>query len=192
MVQLTGTSLASGAQIPQKTKSFQGDSTSGRIDGYNPVWGQTGPKSAAWPEDFARVLEESAKDAESGPSAPDTALALQAEQSASQKKEDESFGFLDFLDIINPLQHIPIVSSVYRAITGDKIGPAAEVLGGALFGGPIGAAAGVASAVITHETGKEPGQALVDLFRPSPDIDGLDGTTIALADLTQARSAYNE
>jgi len=192
MVQLTGTSLASGAPIPQKTKSFQGDSTSGRIDGYNPVWGQTGPKSAAWPEDFARVLEESTKDAESGPSAPDTALALQAEQSASQKKEDESFGFLDFLDIINPLQHIPIVSSVYRAITGDKIGPAAEVLGGALFGGPIGAAAGVASAVITHETGKEPGQALVDLFRPSPDIDGLDGTTIALADLTQARSAYNE
>ncbi len=178
--------------MPLKTNGFQATSTSGRIDGYNPVWGQSGPKSSLWQEDFARVLEESTKDASTTPTAPSSALALQADQSASEKAEDESFGFFDFLDIINPLQHIPIVSSIYRGITGDKIGPAAEVLGGALFGGPLGAAAGVASAVITHETGKEPGQAFIDLFRPSPDTAGLDGTTIALADLTQKRSPYNE
>ena len=34
---------------------------------------------------------------------------------------DDGFGFDDVLDAINPLQHIPIVSTIYRAITGDKI-----------------------------------------------------------------------
>ncbi|MFT5133298.1 MAG: hypothetical protein ACI9SC_001768, partial [Gammaproteobacteria bacterium] len=49
----------------------------------------------------------------------------------------------DLIDIINPLQHIPILSNVYRKISGDTIDPAARVAGGALFGGPIGAALGV-------------------------------------------------
>lgn len=191
MVQLTGASSASAAATPPKTKSFQAVTAQSRIDGYNPVWGQAGPKSSSWPEDFARVLEDATKDAEAGPAAPESALALQGDQK-SQKSADSSFGFFDFLDIINPLQHIPIVSSIYRGLTGDTIGPAAEVLGGALYGGPIGAAAGMASAVITHETGKDPGQALVDLFRADPSTSGLDGTTIALADLTQTRSPYND
>ena len=34
----------------------------------------------------------------------------------------QDFTFDDFLDIINPLQHLPIVSMIYRAITGDNIG----------------------------------------------------------------------
>ena len=33
----------------------------------------------------------------------------------------DGFTFLDFLDVINPLQHIPIISSVYRSITNDSI-----------------------------------------------------------------------
>ena len=39
---------------------------------------------------------------------------------------------------------IPILSNVYRKITGDTIDPAARLAGGALFGGPIGAALGMA------------------------------------------------
>ena len=35
----------------------------------------------------------------------------------------DGFTFLDMLDIINPLQHIPVVSTLYRAITGDTIEP---------------------------------------------------------------------
>src|SRR3546814_6236130 len=46
---------------------------------------------------------------------------------------DLTFG--DFLDIINPLQHIPLVSTLYRAITGDEISPHARILGATLFGG---------------------------------------------------------
>ncbi len=59
---------------------------------------------------------------------------------------DEGPTFAEFLDIINPLQHIPVVSTIYRAITGDQIGPGPRFLGGALFGGPAGAiGAGIAS-----------------------------------------------
>ena len=52
------------------------------------------------------------------------------------KEEGVTFG--DVLDIINPLQHIPIVSTIYRMATEDDIGVGSRLLGGALFGGPLG------------------------------------------------------
>jgi len=48
--------------------------------------------------------------------------------------EGEGF-FSTLLDVINPLQHIPLVSTLYREITGDEISPSARILGGGLFGG---------------------------------------------------------
>ncbi len=119
------------------------------------------------------------------------ALGIQ-DEAQNSKEGSSSFGFLDFLDIINPLQHIPIISTIYRHITGDEIGAVAQVAGGALFGGPIGAAAGAASAVIEHETGKEVGMALIDAFSPSSrNPDSLDGTTIAFVDLKSCERTYN-
>lgn len=56
--------------------------------------------------------------------------------------------FGDLLDILNPLQHIPIVGNLYRKATGDEIGAAARVAGGALFGGPIGAGIAAVTAMI--------------------------------------------
>ncbi|MDD9901151.1 MAG: hypothetical protein OXT65_09260 [Alphaproteobacteria bacterium] len=51
-------------------------------------------------------------------------------------------GFKEFLkglvDIVNPLQHIPLVGTAYRALTGDDIAPVARVAGGVLYGGPVG------------------------------------------------------
>jgi len=53
----------------------------------------------------------------------------------------------DVIDVINPLQHIPVVSTLYRMVSGDEIGTGARVAGGALYGGPIGvAAAGLVAA----------------------------------------------
>lgn len=46
--------------------------------------------------------------------------------------------FDDVLDAVNPLQHLPGVGTIYRAISGDTIQPAVRVAGAALFGGPIG------------------------------------------------------
>jgi hypothetical protein len=78
----------------------------------------------------------------------------------SLEKEDldrsaTSFDFGDIIDIINPLQHIPIVSTVYRKITGDEIGPIARIAGGTLFGGPIGAASSVVNVLVEHGTGDD-------------------------------------
>ena len=57
---------------------------------------------------------------------------------AQTTAEDDGFGFDDFLDIINPLQHIPLVGTLYRSITGDEIDAPARLAGGALFGGLFG------------------------------------------------------
>lgn len=70
--------------------------------------------------------------------------------------------FLDFIkglvDVVNPLQHIPVVSTLYRRITGDEISPVARLAGGALFGGPIGAAASAADLALQKATGKDAGE----------------------------------
>jgi hypothetical protein len=76
----------------------------------------------------------------------------------------EGWGFGDVLDVINPLQHIPLVNMVYRGLTGDQIGGAAQIIGGGLFGGPIGAIAGTASAIISHQTGQSPAEVVVSAF----------------------------
>lgn len=65
--------------------------------------------------------------------------------------------FWDVLDVVNPLQHIPIVNSIYRAVTGDEIAAPARVMGGILFGGVIGGAAAIANAVLEQSTGHDVG-----------------------------------
>ncbi len=61
---------------------------------------------------------------------------------------DDGLTFRDVLDLVNPLQHIPLVGNLYRRMSGDILDPAIRVAGGALFGGPIGAGlAAVALAV---------------------------------------------
>src|SRR5258708_11033641 len=55
------------------------------------------------------------------------------------KVPSQSLSFHDLLSSINPLQHIPIVGTIYRAITGDAPPPpAVRVIGGILLGGPVG------------------------------------------------------
>ncbi len=69
--------------------------------------------------------------------------------------------FWDVLDIINPLQHIPIVSTIYRHLTGDTIQPAARVIGDILYGGPLGGMASIANAVIEQAQGKDIGDQIM-------------------------------
>lgn len=68
--------------------------------------------------------------------------------------EEEGF-FETLLDVINPLQHIPLVSTLYREITGDEISPKAQILGGGLFGGPIGLASASANAIFEQASGDD-------------------------------------
>jgi len=73
-------------------------------------------------------------------------------------------GLADLIDVINPLQHIPVVSSIYRAITGDEISPAARLAGGALFGGPVGLAGAYVSGVVEDATDTSVGEIVVAAF----------------------------
>lgn len=71
--------------------------------------------------------------------------------------DSDGFGFGDILDVINPLQHIPVVSNIYRELTGDDIGPLPRIAGGALFGGVVGAAISLVNVIIENGTGKDVG-----------------------------------
>ncbi|MGK7869614.1 hypothetical protein [Falsiroseomonas sp. E2-1-a20] len=59
-------------------------------------------------------------------------------------REDEHVpvpGTLDFdqvLRALNPLQHLPVVGTIYRAPTGEGLSPALRVLGAGVLGGPVG------------------------------------------------------
>ncbi|MEH6629414.1 MAG: hypothetical protein V7776_01225 [Halopseudomonas aestusnigri] len=92
----------------------------------------------------------------------------------------QEFGFLDFLDIINPLQHIPVVSSIYREITGDELKPTARVFGGMLFGGPSGFVSAIANSIVEETTGKDIGANILEAFL-GPD-ETQDSVQIAESD----------
>ncbi|MFP6688793.1 MAG: hypothetical protein VCD31_05630, partial [Alphaproteobacteria bacterium] len=89
--------------------------------------------------------------------------ALAARESDAFFGED-GFGFDDFLDLINPLQHIPIVSTIYRELTSDEISPGARILGGAIFGGPVGFAAALGNTAVEQVAGKDVGELALSLF----------------------------
>lgn len=76
----------------------------------------------------------------------------------------DGFTFLDFLDIINPLQHIPFVATLYRSVSGDAIDPGARIAGSTLYGGPIGAALALVDVAVEQNTGKDMGGHVVALF----------------------------
>jgi hypothetical protein len=82
--------------------------------------------------------------------------------------KDEGEGFLetafdDLLDIVNPLQHLPVVGTLYRAITDDKIGTVAKIAGDALYGGLWGAVGALADTAFEAVTGKDFGSTMLAL-----------------------------
>ncbi|SIS51062.1 hypothetical protein [Insolitispirillum peregrinum] len=109
---------------------------------------------------------------------------------AVTNSEDDAFSFWDVLDMVNPLQHIPIVSTIYREITGDSIKDVSRVVGGALLGGPIGAAVALVDVGINQTTGKHIDEHMLAM------VDG-DGSTASTATAAissgtdNSESAYN-
>jgi hypothetical protein len=71
--------------------------------------------------------------------------------------EHGDFGFGDLLDTINPLQHLPVIVTLYRNMTGDRIGMVPRVVGGALWGRIGGFVSGLLNAVVERFTGKDLG-----------------------------------
>ena len=89
-----------------------------------------------------------------------TANAPPAAQAAASKPQP---GFFDhFLSELNPLQYVPVVGTIYRAITGDTIPESARFAGSlvvsGLTGGPIGIGINVGTTALEHLLGIDPEQ----------------------------------
>jgi hypothetical protein len=68
--------------------------------------------------------------------------------------------FHELLSELNPLQYLPVVGTIYRAITGDVIPDTARTIGAlvvsGLMGGPVGVALNVAGLAVEKATGIDP------------------------------------
>jgi len=113
-----------------------------------------------------------------------TALAPSGSQSVRSDGK-EPFAFKDIIDIVNPLHHVPVVNMVYRGLTGDEIKPASQIVGGGLYGGPIGAVSGTLSAVSQIKTGQDIAANVMQGFtgsKQSSEINNLPSNRFSFAD----------
>lgn len=80
-----------------------------------------------------------------------------ASNAAVAKPEAHGMTFHELLASLNPLQHIPVVGTIYRAVTGDEIPEAARNIGslaiGGIMGGPIGLAGNLVFLALRKLTG---------------------------------------
>src|ERR1700761_6534761 len=88
---------------------------------------------------------------------------------ATKESSDWDFSVHNLLDIVNPLEHLPIIGTLYRAITGTHIGMPEKIAGDALYGGLWGAVSGAADAVFEKVTGKDFGDTVISLFTGDHD-----------------------
>ena len=67
----------------------------------------------------------------------------------------DGFTTSDAIDIVNPLQHLPIIGPLYREFTGDSLDPFSRIVGNTLFFGTFGAAFSSINVAIEVMTGKD-------------------------------------
>src|ERR1019366_780124 len=79
-----------------------------------------------------------------------------------------TLSFHEVMSALNPLQYLPVIGTIYRAVTGDTIPEAVRRVGSliasALLGGPIGIAINLGAVAIEKAAGidlDEAGQALL-------------------------------
>lgn len=106
-----------------------------------------------------------------------------------------SFG--EFLKGLNPLHHVPVIGTLFRAATGETLPPPLRVLGGTLLGGPFGMMSSAVTAMldVVMGNGSAPGRtstATADAATAPLATRGPTAATAAVdrAALAQARAAY--
>jgi hypothetical protein len=111
--------------------------------------------------------------------APSAVPATTSASAATTATGGKDHGFFhDLLDVINPLQHLPVIGTLYRAITGDVPGRLEKLAGDTLYGGVFGAIGSVADMAFESVTGKDFGSTVLSLFTG----DDKPQTAIAAAD----------
>ncbi len=88
------------------------------------------------------------------------ALAIAPVVVAAKPAAPPPSAFHVLLSELNPLQYVPVVGTIYRAVTGDTIPEAARFAGGlvvsGLTGGPVGLAMNVGATLLEHLVGIDP------------------------------------
>lgn len=107
---------------------------------------------------------------------------LAAEQLPTAFAQGSAPGVGDIVDMVNPLQHIPLVSQYYREWTGDDMGYVSQVAGGALWGGALGVATSFINIGLTSVMGKSPS----DYIHQFLSSDEANTTAIAASKGTSA------
>ena len=139
---------------PKENSAFLKMVDHDRMAGSVPVWEKAKTAKEATEQRFANALEETIETT-SDTSAYRMSLAPEEVGNIAIQQTEKPFGFGDLVDIINPLHHIPIVGSIYRNLSNDTIRGPGKVIGGALFGGPIGAAASMINMLVKYDTGRD-------------------------------------
>ena len=196
-MKVTGLNIASHNQPPSRAHRVLTMVKNERMAGSVPKWETaTGPKA-----EITQNLTYAQNGGTYGTS--ESLLAYQNPHGYNQPNPDE-FTFGDLIDIVNPLQHIPILNHFYREATGDDIKPIGNIIGGAIFGGPAGAAAGLVNTIIEEETGKDvTGNAVAfalnqeapefrHLHKPAPDIQIAQTTDQPESNLQEALQTLEE
>ena len=120
-----------------------------------------------------------------------TASAAGSDDTSGSDTGIDGFSFHDFLSIVNPLQHFPVVSTIYRAVTGDAIKPFERIAGDTLYGGLWGFVSSVANVAFQDITGKDFGDTAIAMLKgdddssPTADLAAnatLGNTTVATAE----------
>jgi len=96
---------------------------------------------------------------------------------ASQPAEQHESFFHHLWDVVNPLQHIPVIGTIYRAITGEKLDAVEKIAGDTLYGGLWGAVSSIADVAFEGLTGKSFEDTALALFK-SDDKTRLASTKV--------------
>ena len=114
---------------------------------------------------------------------------------------EDGFSFLDLIDVVNPLHHIPVVGPLYRDITGDEIDLLPQITGSTLFFGPIGAGLAAVDVVLKETTGSDTGDHILAMLRNPTTTQATETTTTQtigpdssdpIDAWLQAEATYNE
>jgi hypothetical protein len=106
-----------------------------------------------------------------------------ADKPADQK---ESF-FHHLLDVVNPLQHLPVIGTIYRAITGERLDAVEKIAGDTLYGGLWGAVTSIADVAFESLTGKSFEDTALALFK-GDDKARVASTKVAAPTITASIS----
>lgn len=102
-------------------------------------------------------------------------VAAAAPEAARPAARAAGTSFHDILSAMNPLQYLPVVGTIYRAVTGDVI-PETVRRGGSmlvsgLMGGPVGLLVNIAVTAGEKITGIDPEKIAAAAFHAAPEAD---------------------